>query len=113
MSNRLRFALFNGPVTGDGAARSDAHLTIHTPSLRIPSVLRMIKNRDVSLVFTAIDLKPQIDPKGVLGIGQTIAKAIVIHHGTLHASLPWHAKEKTAIRLFGHSQVHETFALPL
>ena len=62
MANRLGFALANAPSARGGPARTNAHLSVHAPALRIACVLWMIEDCDVSLILATLNFHAQIDP---------------------------------------------------
>ena len=110
--HRLSLALGDLPIARNRPTRSHTHLPIDTPMLRVARVLRMIKNRDVRLVFAAIQFHAHIHPDRALCFCTRIALAHAVHHAALHAGFPRHAQEKATVRLLRHGQVHEPFALP-
>ncbi len=112
MPHRLGLALGNLPIPRDRTTRSHAHLPIHTPMLRVACVLRMIKNRDVRLVLTAIQFQADIHPDRALTFGTPVTLTCTVHHAAFHPRLPRHAQKESAVWLLGHGQIHEPFTLP-
>jgi hypothetical protein len=77
------FALGDGPIAGDGAARADAHLAVDAPGERVAGIFRMIEHGDVGEVGAAIDFQADIDPEGALAGGAVVALAVAVDHAAL------------------------------
>ena len=68
------------------------------------SVIRMIQNGDVPLVFAPIDLHSNIVPIGALPFRLAISFSISINYFTSNTFTPWHTKKQTPdIKFFQHN----------
>ena len=112
VENRLSLAFGDDPIASHGTARTDAHLCVHAPRLRITSVLRMIEDCDVPLIFTTIDPQTEINPRCALSRCVRVALAIAADGRPFDALPPWHAQKKPAVSGLFHGEIDEALALP-